>query len=296
MGRVWSLKIAGRSVPCHFRGELIGNSGGFVNVYVAIGIIVLLLMAVGAGVALYFSKRETNPEVLASAVNVNASRAALKDTEKARNQHVKAAKKSLDGATKQRERAIKQVMSEIAALQDPKGKKIASYQGVTLHEYWIGTPHGSGSVAGMQASVDSQPSSRITATRLIAIGIFALAARKQTGKVYLSIDGPELVSVVECPHDQNRNAREFAVKIGNAGRAATAAAQARPGQLARAKSALVGAQDTTAVDAFRKELAAAEADERFLEPIRTARAALTVVEKEHELVKAAAAGAGPAAG
>ena len=55
---------------------------------------------------------------------------------------------------------------------------------------------------------------RITATRLVTLGVFALAAKKQTGKLYLTIEGgDDWVELVEVPPKQERKAREFALLL-----------------------------------------------------------------------------------
>jgi hypothetical protein len=143
----------------------------------------------------------------------------------------------------------------------------------------IDTPHGSGAVEGTVASVDAQVSSRITATRLVTLGVFALSAKKNTGAIYLSIDNPALASVVECPKDAQMKARQFAVQITNAGKNAAALEARRPAEIAGAEQALaVVRADTGAVDAARTELKRIEADQALLLPATAAREALKAAE------------------
>ena len=60
-----------------------------------------------------------------------------------------------------------------------------------------------GPLAGARASVSNEAGSRVTATRLLTVGVFALAAKKTTGAVYLTItgaDGWEIVSQLDGKH------------------------------------------------------------------------------------------------
>jgi hypothetical protein len=157
---------------------------------------------------------------------------------------------------------------------------LGSSHGITLYERWISTPHGSGALIGTQASVDSQISSRITATRLVAIGIFACAAKKKTGTIYLSIDNPAFASVVEFPPDANSKAREFAVKIMNTARAAEKEAPSRPARIDSAKESLSRVvADTSAISEAESQLAAVEADPGLLQEQRIAAEKLSHAEQ-----------------
>ena len=58
---------------------------------------------------------------------------------------------------------------------------------------------------------------RITATRLATLGVFALAAKKTTGKLYLTVsgedDGEGWDELVEVSPKQERKAREFVMLL-----------------------------------------------------------------------------------
>jgi len=75
-----------------------------------------------------------------------------------------------------------------------------------------------GPVAGAMARVEtaSDVRRRVTATRVLAIGIFALAAKKKSGHVYLTVEHPDYAFMVEVPVKKETKAREFATKINNA--------------------------------------------------------------------------------
>jgi hypothetical protein len=240
---------------------------------IIIAVAVILVVAVAVAL-LWQRQRGQDPELAAARRAVRERQAALKAAERTRDAAIREATNPVAGARKARDKRVGALQSEIRTLSDPKGRRLGAYHGVTLHELWLSTPHGSGSLAGVNASVDAQISSRITATRLVAIGVFALAANKKTGAVYLSIDGPEFASVVECPQTENTKAREFAVKINNASRAAAAAAAARPRQLESAWKQLRQAERTDEVDAAQRRVDEVSADETLLAPIRAAESQL----------------------
>jgi len=91
------------------------------------------------------------------------------------------------------------------------------FEGVTLKLGRVQYKGQGGSVVGATARVESGADvrGRITATRLLAIGVFALAAMKQTGHVYLTVEAPGFEFVVELPVEQEADARVFAAKINN---------------------------------------------------------------------------------
>jgi hypothetical protein len=60
---------------------------------------------------------------------------------------------------------------------------------------------------------------RVTATRLIALGIFAFAAKKKRGgEVFLTVEGPEFFWTIEVDRKDQSKAREFAAKVTNQAR------------------------------------------------------------------------------
>lgn len=97
--------------------------------------------------------------------------------------------------------------------------KTETFEGVTLSSSSVSYQGHSGSVAGAHASVEAAADvrRRVTATRVLAVGVFALAAKKQTGSVYLTVqldDGHEFL--VEVPVKKETEARRFAAKINSA--------------------------------------------------------------------------------
>lgn len=259
---------------------------------VLIGIVITIVVigAVGAAIYWYTTIRETDADILAARRVLVQADNALREATQYRKSQVSVVRKDLRSAAKSRESSIAESSARMKLLADTKGKQIGTYQGLTLHELWIDTPHGRGSVVGVSASVDSQPSSRITATRLLAIGIFALAAKKKTGAVYLSVEGPEFESVVKCEQTDEMKAREFAVKINNTARSADAANQIRPGAIAAEQQAMRAAQSRVAVDRLQTKLSAVETDQILLQAIQAAQEHRDAAQQQLEALRASKAG------
>ena len=73
-----------------------------------------------------------------------------------------------------------------------------------------------GAVATVEAGADIK--SRVTATRLVALGVFALAAPKRTGHVYLTIEHPDYFIQVPIKLNMEGYARSFAAAVNQAAR------------------------------------------------------------------------------
>ena len=74
-----------------------------------------------------------------------------------------------------------------------------------------------GVTARVEAGSDLQP--RVTATRLVALGVFAFAAKKKSGgECYLTIEGPDFFWSEEVDRKQRAGATQFAATINQAAR------------------------------------------------------------------------------
>lgn len=77
-------------------------------------------------------------------------------------------------------------------------------------------------VTGVTATVDTAGNinRRVTATRLVAVGVFALALKKKQDdrEVFLLIDGPDFQWVVDVDPKKAAEARKFAARVNTAGR------------------------------------------------------------------------------
>jgi hypothetical protein len=240
---------------------------------IALVIIVVLLAVLGFW--LWRRKKTADPVVTVAKQELSQHSKALKVAQKQLDDSIRNGHRQVAEAQKKYNQHVSSAQKKLAELQDPKGKRLGSYHGVRLYERWIETPHGSGPVRDTVASVDTQVSSRITATRLVTLGVFALAAKKKTGAIYLSIDNPQLASVVECPKDDNTKARQFAVQITNAGKAAAAIEERLPALIEQAEADLKACQEATRpIELAQEELATIEAEPTMLEAIRAEEAAV----------------------
>ena len=77
----------------------------------------------------------------------------------------------------------------------------------------------SGVCARVEQVTDLQE--RITATRLVALGVFALAAKKKTGgDSILTIEGPDFLWTIDVPHKKKVDAQRFALAVNRQAQAA----------------------------------------------------------------------------
>lgn len=93
------------------------------------------------------------------------------------------------------------------------------FEGVVLMENALTYRSDGWALAGTFAHIEvsANPQGRVTAPRLLALGVFALAAKK-TGSIWLVIDNPQYQLTVEVPAKKEALAREFASRINNAAR------------------------------------------------------------------------------
>jgi len=176
-----------------------------------------------------------------------------------------AAKRAYRAAISTREARIKGAETTLRNLNDPKGRRIASCGGATLYERWIDTPQGGGSLVGVKAHAEDESSvrQRLTATRMLTIGVFALAApkKKGVGNAYVVIEGPNVSGVATISAQANKNAGpaaySFAAQVNNAARAAEQDEPLRPARIHAAETELNEARATDDVDRAREHYRAA---------------------------------------
>ena len=99
-----------------------------------------------------------------------------------------------------------------------------------------------------------------TLTRWLAYGdtgasLFKKTKKHDTRELYLMIEGPDFVSLVECKPDEGPRVREFAAKINNASKSAHLVSQAREEAIAQAERELeVARKDRSEIEAATKKL------------------------------------------
>jgi hypothetical protein len=143
------------------------------------------------------------------------------------------------------------------ALKTAQARSVLGRHGnaVVLYEDGLATPDGTCALsAGIKASVQDAGSlqkyatSRVTATRLVTFGVFALAAKKKkthtvdTRELYLLIETPEFDSLVQCPPDSSARIRQLANAINNAGKQVGALKAERASRITAATRAVEGAE------------------------------------------------------
>ncbi len=110
------------------------------------------------------------------------------------------------------------------------GKK--KFAGVTMSDGEISYKKERGPVAGAQARVESvgEIQSRVTATRLLATGVFAFAwkKKKDSRELYLTVEGNGFAFVVEVDPKKGGDARRFAAEINASSSRAEAQQTAAP--------------------------------------------------------------------
>jgi polyhydroxyalkanoate synthesis regulator phasin len=156
---------------------------------------------------------------------------------------------------------------------------------VTLYENRIVTPDGEAELSHeVRADVDTAGnlavSTRVTATRLVTIGIFAFAFKKKkkhdTRELHLVVETPEFMTVRQIDANLGAKARSFVAQIMTAARQAEGNAETKRHAVEAAKGERSRIeQDTSAIDSAWRELEAAEADRQEIERLREEVARLT---------------------
>lgn len=116
-------------------------------------------------------------------------------------------------------------------------------------------------------------SSRVTATRLVTLGVFAFAFKKKkkhdTRELYLAVETPDFMTVRQIDPNLGPRARSFVAQITTAARQAEANAEAKDREAAAATEERGRVQqDTEAIDSAWRRLEEAEADTQEVERLR----------------------------
>ncbi|SDZ19143.1 hypothetical protein SAMN05660209_04973 [Geodermatophilus africanus] len=255
-----------------------------------IAVVLVLLALVVLGVVLY--TRRGGAQARAHRQRQRELSKALAVATKTHASAIKATEKELKSVRSAYDKSVRGAERTLTELRSPDGRRLGHYRGVTLHELSISTPQGKSSLIGAQASVDTAGNlavtRRATLTRTVAGGVlfgpvgaiiggagFKKASKHDNRELYLMIETPTLVAVVECPPDQGLKARAFAAQITTAAKQSEAIAAGRPQQIADAESALEAARaDTAALTAVESKLASVSADPAMLAAIDAAKQAV----------------------
>ena len=131
------------------------------------------------------------------------------------HEQIEPAKKKAD---RERDRAERKARRAERAAERRATQFVASYGGVTLYANRLTHGREIKDLEGVQARVESgsEIQSRVTATRLLAIGVFAFAAKKKSGgESYLTIEGPDFFWTIEVDRKKRSEAVAFAAKVNN---------------------------------------------------------------------------------
>jgi hypothetical protein len=213
-------------------------------------------------VRLSLKRERLNPEEEAPRSALKDAQRNLKEAEKAHERRVKAAKKAYATAQKARGSSVKDVERRLADAR--KDRKLGSLAGVTLYENRIVTPDGKAALSDeVRADVDTAGnlavSSRVTATRLVTLGVFAFAFKKKkthdSRELYLVVETPEFMTVRQIDANLGAKARSFVAQIMTAARQAEGNAETKHRAVEEAKQERSQIQqDTSAIDSAWREL------------------------------------------
>jgi hypothetical protein len=174
-------------------------------------------------------------------VETRGPRRKLTDAEKLLLRDVKASQKNLKAVLKTNKSTLTKLQNDLATWNSSQGRMVVATGGVKVFQRWIQTPQGSGSIVGVVASAEDNTSisKRLTATRMVTLGIFSLAAPKKKGGgfAYVVIEGPSVSGVATFQgtkgQDAGPKAFKLAALINNTARNAVALENQRPDEVAR---------------------------------------------------------------
>lgn len=141
---------------------------------------------------------------------------------KAKREDAKAERQKAKAAKKEQRQLDKAERKEQKRLEREKlGRVVSSWDSFWLYENgyikrFMGEDKGTHSVEGITIELDDGAAleSRFTATRLLLIGVFALAFKKKKGgEKFLLIFSDDFQWLVEVPRKQVKNATEFLHKV-----------------------------------------------------------------------------------
>ena len=112
--------------------------------------------------------------------------------------------------------------AEKKAAAEARGRKVAAFeadkQKFTLYEHVIDKDGEEQPLTDVTARLEAgeELQSRVTATRLVLLGVFALAAKKKSGGTkFLTIEGPGLMWGAEVDRKSIKDAQKFMVAVNN---------------------------------------------------------------------------------
>jgi hypothetical protein len=233
-----------------------------------------------------FKREHRTPEEGARRDALRVAQSRLKDAEKAHGKRVKGAQKVVNQTDKDYERAVS--AAEKALHEAGKSRKLGTLAGVTLYDDKIVTSQGTAELTPeVRADVDTagalQRSSRVTATRLVTMGVFAFAFKKKktddSRELYLAVETPDFMSVQQINANLSNAARSFVASIATAAKQAEQTRTNRANAVEAAKEKLQRVRDDrSAIETARRALDEAEHDTAEIERCQAEVAPLEQIE------------------
>lgn len=221
---------------------------------------------------------------------------------------IRGAERALKKAERTHAKGIEEAQQRLDELQDPRGKRLASYRGHKLYEHALVTPHGEAILEGATASVDTVGNlitkSRATLDRMASdgqemgpLGSILSNGLTETGDggnndLHLLVEAHGASSVVQCSPDDGPRARQFAVQIMSAAAAESVYVASLPGLLDIAHQQLQAARNATGpIDSARSELQRVRTDPVALATIQLAKEGLEQTRRDPDALGAIEAAA-----
>lgn len=188
-------------------------------------IIVLVLLAIAAGVAWFLYQRQQKEKARIAAMSPEERE--LHEATKEYQLRVGQDEATLQSVTKDWGKKVRSAEKILQGAQSIGSRSLASFGSVRLSEDRIVTSDGTAffSAGPVEATVDSAGNlavtKRVTLTRLVAGGIiggliFQKKQKHDAREVYLLIETPSFGSLVECKPDDGAKVRQFAMKVNAA--------------------------------------------------------------------------------
>jgi hypothetical protein len=186
----------------------------------------------------------------------------VSDEEKLLIRDVKTSQKNLKTVLKTNGATLTKLEGELKIWNSSQGKAVLTAGGVKVFQRWIQTPQGSGSIIGVVASAEDNTSinKRLTATRMLTLGIFSLAAPKKKGggHAYVVIEGPSVSGVATFQGTKGQDAGPKAFKlaaiINNTARSAVDLGARQPAEVSRLKTEITKIKGAPEIQAATQNL------------------------------------------
>lgn len=255
-----------------------------VGVDAVAALVATLLLAAGglAALAVVARRRLAPPGTGALRTAVRRARRERRTARRAHARDLAPARAAVRRERRRHDAAVRRAHERIRALEDPRGRVLASVGPVVLHERVVVTPGGVAPVAEVRAIATSEGGVEVrrrpTLTRAAigaaafgaigALGSFALQKRERLDgrRIRLVVEAGAASVIVELRHDALRDVQRFLGALERTAAEASAVGVRRAAELADARRALAALEG----DPRGLAAATAELERRRVDPDRTA--------------------------